>query len=608
MILVFGGTTEGKIVARLFDTIQQSYFYSTRTDAHKEVKGKRIFGAMDKDEIIAFCIDHDIRLIVNAAHPFAVQLHRNIYLAAKEMGIETIRYERIFPVPPHSSRVRYFSSYEEMIAALLASPYQNILALTGVQTISTFKPLSQQRNCYFRILDTVLSRQKAQETGIANKQVIPMKPEADAKELIRLARSTRAEILLSKESGESGYFETKVQASDELNIPLWVVQRPPLPFNQVVDHPKDFLKLFYQVKKTVLKKEGNLRSGFTTGTCVTAAAKACMLALARGHFPDEVEVELPTGVKAYFTIFPESLKEDSASCIVIKDAGDDPDVTHGKEIGCELSILNEDIIRFEQGEGIGVVTLPGFQLAIGEPAINPVPRQMITLMLNHLSGEYDVGRGFAVKPFVPEGKELAKQTFNPRIGVEGGISILGTSGRVMPFSNDAFLASIKQQIKVAKGNGCAELVLTSGKRSENRVKSQFAHLPEVAFIHFGNLVGDTLKLAVAEGFKKVNLAIMFGKAVKLAEGHMDTHSKNVTFNPEFLSLLAKKSACSAYQVEQIKKLKLANAITDIIPFSEEEGFYFLVAQTCRQQCLSTVQNNCHLKLFLQLGETAEIVV
>ncbi len=608
MILVFGGTTEGKRVAQLFDTIQQSYFYSTRTDAHREIKGKRIFGAMDQKEIMTFCVDNDIRLIVNAAHPFAIQLHKNIYQAAKEGGIKTIRYERIFPSPEPSCLIRYFSTYEEMVAALLASRYQNILALTGVQTIPTFKLLSRKRNCYFRILDTLLSRQKAQETGIPMTQVIPMTPDADVTELIKLARLTKAEILLSKESGESGFFETKVQASHELNIPLWVVQRPSLPFDQIVDDPKDFLQLFYQIKKTVLKQEGHLRSGFTTGTCVTAAAKACFLALVGGIFPDEVEVELLAGVKAGFTVFPQFIKEDSASCIVIKDAGDDPDVTHGKEIGCELTILKESIIRFEQGEGVGVVTLPGFQLAIGEPAINPVPREMITLMLNHMSNEYDVAWGFAIKPFVPEGKELAKQTFNPRIGVEGGISILGTSGKVMPFSNDAFLASIKQQIKVAKGNGCAELVLTSGKRSENRVKSHFTHLPAVAFIHFGNLVGDTLKLAVAEGFKILNLAIMFGKGVKLAEGHMDTHSKNVTFNPEFLALLAKKSACSASQVEQIKRLKLANAITDIIPFSEEEGFYPLVARTCQQQCLSSVQNSCHLKLFLQVGETAEIVV
>lgn len=603
MVLIFGGTTEGKIVAELFDIIGQEYYYSTKTDAHKTVKGTRVFGGMNTAEMHLFCSQNNIRLIINAAHPFAIHLHENIYTVALELEIDVIRYERKFPKREAHKLLRYFDSYQDLISALLKEDYENILALTGVQTIDKLKTVWKNRNCYFRILNTDLSKKKAKETGMPEKFVIPMQPEANSEELVQLANKLYAEILLTKESGESGFFETKVKVSRELNIPLWIVKRPALPdFNSVVDTPKKFQQVFYEKKKRALKIDGKLKSGFTTGTCVTAAAEACFIALLEKQFPKQVEVDLPGGENTKFAIFPAHINEMSASCTVIKDAGDDPDVTHGKEIGCELSFSEVPGIKFLKGVGIGKVTLPGLQVAIGEPAINPVPRKMISDMLTQMSAEYELECGFEVTPFVPEGEELANQTFNPRVGVIGGISIIGTSGKVMPYSNEAFLASIKQQIKVAKENGCKELMLTSGKRSENRLKERFPNLPSVAFIHFGNLVGETIKLAAAEGMEKINLAIMFGKAVKLAEGHLDTHSKNVTFNPEFAANLAEQTGHSNNSKEKIEQLTLANAIIDIIPFTKHEPFYKLVAQTCHRNCAELLPNNCLLDFFLLVGE------
>ena len=603
MVLIFGGTTEGKKVAEQFDTIGQNYFYSTLTDAHQNVKGKRVFGEMDATKLYSFCAENTIRMIVDAAHPFAVNLHTNIYHVSSKLNIEVIRFERKFPERQSNKLLCYFDSYEDLTNKLLQKKHRNILALTGVQTIETFRPVWEKRNCYFRILNTDLSKEKAKQTGISSGLVIPMQPEADAQELIQLATKLKAEILLTKESGESGFFETKVEAAEQLNIPLWVVKRPTLPnFENVANNKKGFLQLFYRLKKTALKIEGELRSGFTTGTCVTAAAKACFIALVEKEFPKQVEVDLPGGKKTNFTVFPEGLKEKSAACVVIKDAGDDPDVTHSKEIGCELSFDRKEGIRFLKGEGIGLVTLPGLQVFVGEPAINPVPRKMITDMLTQLSNEYELDCGFEVKPFVPEGEELAKQTFNPRVGVVGGISIIGTSGKVMPYSNEAFLASIKQQIKVAKESGCTELVLTSGKRSENLLRSHFPNLPSVAFIHFGNLVGDTIKLAVEEGIEKINLAIMFGKAVKLAEGHLDTHSKNVVFNPVFAAKLAEETGYPEAIVKNIYSLTLANAITGIIPFSNEEPFFKLVARKCYLNCQEIIPKTIALRFFLLVGE------
>ncbi|WP_421920765.1 cobalt-precorrin-5B (C(1))-methyltransferase CbiD [Marinifilum sp.] len=608
MVLIFGGTTEGKKVAELFDIIGQKYFYSTKTDSHKQIKGERVFGDMDGSKIKELCQKKDIRLIVDAAHPFAVHLHGNIYQAAQDLGIEIIRYKREFPDLQTSELIRLFDSYESMTEALLQSEFKNILALTGVQTINKLRSLWDQRTCYFRILDTDLSRQKARETDLDYQFVIPMDPKAGVEELAILSKKLKAEILLSKESGESGLFETKVKVAEQLNIPLWVVKRPQLPhFEYVADHPKAFLQQFYKVKKSNLKIEGQLRSGFTTGTCLTAATKACFIALAEQKFPKWVEVELPGGEKVKYPVFPEKLSSKSASCVVIKDSGDDPDVTHAKEIGCELSFSDRLGVHFVRGKGVGLVTLPGLQVKVGEPAINPVPRKMVANILESLSDQYEIDLAFDVKAFIPEGEELAKLTFNPRIGVEGGISIIGTTGIVKPLSNEAFLASIKQQVKVAKGNQCSEIVLTSGKRSENRLKNKFPHLPSVAFIHFGNLVGDTIQLGVDEGMERINLAIMFGKSAKLAEGHLNTHSKNVVFNADSVADLAKQSGYSEEIQNKIRQLKLANAILDIIPFSENEAFYNLVANKCFDTCQHLLNDSCSLRLFLLVGDEGMII-
>ena len=608
MVLVFGGTTEGKLVAELFDQIGQAYFYSTKSDAHQHIKGERIFGAMDQKEMDSFCEDRNIRLMVDAAHPFATELHHNIGCVAAARQIEVIRYERQYP-SFNSPLLRYFDSYEELNDALLNSRYKNILALTGVQTISRFKSLSERKQLYFRILDTALSREKAKASGLPPRYIIPMKPEGDKNALVDLSKKLKAEILISKESGASGFFESKVAASLHLNIPLWVVRRPALSqFKQVADNPKGFLQLFYVLKKAALKEEGVLRRGFTTGTCVTACVKACCIALMEGAFPAWVEVVLPVGERVRMVVFPQALSEKSAACVVVKDAGDDADVTHAKEIGCELHVTDVAGIHFQRGTGVGKVTLPGLQVRVGEPAINPVPRKMITDLLLQMAEEYDFNQGFEVKPFVPEGEELAKQTFNSRVGVLGGISILGTTGRVEPYSNKAFLESIRQQVRVAFESASGEVVLTSGKRSENRLKESFAHLPSVAFIHFGNLVGETIRLCAAEGIDKMNMALMLGKAVKLAEGHMDTYSKKVVFNPAFVADLAMQAGYTEEIVMQIKDQKMANAITDIIPFSEEEPFYRQVASLCYQNCVNLLPAHCRFTFYLQVGELGAVKV
>jgi cobalt-precorrin-5B (C1)-methyltransferase len=585
MILVFGGTTEGKKTAEILDFIEEPYYYSTKSKVETLLKGKLISGVMEQAEMISFCRKNGIRLLIDAAHPFAVRLHKNIYQAAQQLEIPVLRYEREYNESQHLQNVTFFDSYEQLTAALLKSNFQRILSLTGVQTIPVLKDVWESRTCFFRILDTTLSRQKAAESTISTEWIIPMNPSDDVDELLQLAKQKKAQILLSKESGVSGFMASKIAVSEQLNSPLWIVKRPVLPnFNYTVHSEKQLLQHLYILRKSILKKDGELRAGFTSGTCVTAAVKACFIALAEGAFPKSIEVFLPHGEQTRFRIFPEWISEKSAACTVIKNGGDDPDVTHGKEIGCELKLTHQNGIRFLQGKGVGKVTLPGLQVAVGEPAINPVPRKMITEALETLAAEYEMDTGFEVKPFVPEGEALAKQTFNPRVGVVGGISIIGTSGKVKPYSNEAFLSTIKYQMSVAYNSGCEEVVLTSGKRSENRLRSEFSYLPDTAFIHFGNLVGDSVKLAVQQGITKINLALMLGKAVKLAEGNLDTHSKNVQFNPAFLAQIA--SECGYYDdiVSQIGKLQIANAIFPILPVTENLLFYQEIARKCYRVC------------------------
>ncbi len=608
MILVFGGTTEGIKTAEILDFIGEPYFYSTKTDVRFEMQGKPVSGEMDAQKIVAFCSGKAIRLIIDAAHPFAVHLHRNIHEAAIQSGISVLRYEREYPATKESDNVTCFDSFGQLSEALLKSKFQRILSLTGVQTIPALKSVWEKRICYFRVLDTPLSKKKAGESGIPAEYIIPMAPSGAVDELHQLAEKTKAEILLSKESGTSGFIEIKKEVSRKLGVPLWTVKRPSLPdFDLTVYSGKQLLQQIYTLRKTILKEEGVLRSGFTTGTCVTAAAKACFMALAEGIFPKSVEVTLPGGERTSFLIFPESLSGNKASCTVIKNGGDDPDITHGKEIGCELTRTQEKGIRFLQGKGIGKVTLPGLQLAVGEPAINPAPRQMISSALDFLSEEYETDTGFELKPFVPEGETLAGKTFNPRVGVTGGISIIGTTGKVTPYSNEAFLSTIRYQFSVAHESGFDEVVLTSGRRSENMLRPVFPHLQDPAFIHFGNLVGESVKMAVLQKIRTINLGIMLGKAIKLAAGNLDTHSRESAFDPEFAVQIARNCGYNPEVIQKISQVILANAIRDILPFSQTEPFYLETARRCFQGILKITGRDCSLRLYL-LTEKGEMLV
>ena len=272
--------------------------------------------------------------------------------------------------------------------------------------------------------------------------------------------------------------------------------------------------------------------------------------------------------------------ENTAKCSVIKDAGDDPDVTNGAEIGCILELTQQKGIQFIAGEGVGTVTLKGLELAIGEPAINPVPRKMISSAIQKLLHNYDLECGVSVTVYVTNGKKLAKRTLNERVGIMNGISILGTSGIVKPYSSSSYIASIEQGIDVAVANNNSELVINSGARSEKFLSNKFTHLPEYAFIHYGNWIGETLVKINSSPIDKVSIGIMLGKAVKLAGGITDTHSCVSSWNKDFVVQIAKE--VGFYEADKIRALNMAGRLIELFDFEQNSPFFQLLLEHCYQ--------------------------
>ncbi len=326
--------------------------------------------------------------------------------------------------------------------------------------------------------------------------------------------------------------------------------------------------------------KGPLREGFTTGTSATAAAKSGLMAIIHQKKISKVSVHLPIDKVLEIPIHHCEFTENTAKCSVIKDAGDDPDVTNGAEIGCILKLTQEKEIQFFAGEGVGTVTLKGLELAIGEPAINPVPRKMITSAIQKLLHDYDLECGVSVTVYVTNGKKLAKRTLNERVGIMNGLSILGTSGIVKPYSSSSYIASIEQGIDVAIANNISELVINSGARSEKYLSNKFNHLPEYAFIHYGNWIGETLTKINKSPIKKVSIGIMLGKAVKLAGGVTDTHSCVSSWNKDFVVDLAHQ--VGFYEADKIKELNMAGRLIELFDFKQNSPFFQLLLEHCYQ--------------------------
>jgi cobalt-precorrin-5B (C1)-methyltransferase len=311
--------------------------------------------------------------------------------------------------------------------------------------------------------------------------------------------------------------------------------------------------------------ERPLRRGWTTGTCSAAAAKAACAALLTGVFPDPVEVTLPGGQRPSFALARWKLRENEAIAAVVKDAGDDPDVTHGAVMTATVRHgAAGSGITFKAGPGVGTVTRPGLPMPPGEASINPVPRRMIAQAIAEVAGE---GGDFEVEISVPDGEKMALKTLNGRLGVVGGISVLGTTGIVVPYSCSAWIHSIHRGIDVARAAGLTHISGATGAASEAAAQ-KFHDLPEIALIDMGDFIGGMLKYIRAHPVPRVTIAGGVAKMSKLAQGMLDVHSARGA--PDLTALAGFAIGLGA-DAETAGRIGSANNVAEAFEIAGESG-------------------------------------
>jgi cobalt-precorrin-5B (C1)-methyltransferase len=257
-----------------------------------------------------------------------------------------------------------------------------------------------------------------------------------------------------------------------------------------------------------------------------------MILLLTGRSPEVVRVELPAGQNLDISIHSCALKNGhTACCTVIKDAGDDPDVTHRAEIGAKVSLINNSCdtgetgrVKITGGEGVGKVTRPGLDIPVGQPAINPIPRKMIAKSVKEVLDLHHCSAHVLVEVFVPRGEVIAQKTLNARLGIVGGISILGTTGLVKPMSHEAYVATINAALAVARAAGLTSAVFSTGRRTERLAQMLWPDIAEMSFVQIGDFFKSSLEAASINGFSEITLAVFFGKAVKMAQHAACTHA------------------------------------------------------------------------------------
>ena len=557
-LLIFGGTTEGRLAVDVCEQAGKPFFYSTKGDLQKVDmhNGVHVTGAMTADDIVAFCKEHEIGCIVDAAHPFAENLHKTIDEARRALGVPVIRLQRVFP--EHIKGVTYCSDYEDAIAKMQEAKVNKLLALTGANTINKLK----RSNAIFRILNRLESIALAKTAGLADDQLIFYNESLEipsVEDEKKVMTEVGCDAIITKESGESGGFEVKVEAALELGLKVFVVEHPKLPDDWITVTGKYGLR---RVIEHLMPDFFPLKTGFTTGACATAATKAAALSLLFDEYPEEVYFALPDGEIMTIPV----AYEGKGVASVIKDSSDDPDVTKGCKITSVVALDKSDSfsVTFLQGDGVGKVTLPGLGIPVGGPAVNPTPRKMIENELRSIADN----TCYAVTISVENGAEIALKTFNHKVGVVGGISIIGTSGIVSPLSNEAFVQSIRRELDVAWAIGCRTIGLVAGMKSEKALEG-------IRCVHYGNFVGEALKAAREVGFEDVHIAIMIGKAVKLAEGHLDTHSHKVLMNQEFIRKVAEGLGL------EYKEVDMARDLWNTMPPPFFEEIKRLCYETCR---------------------------
>lgn len=361
------------------------------------------------------------------------------------------------------------------------------------------------------------------------------------------------------------------------------------------------------IRENDAARADGLREGFTTGTAATAAAVAALHLLLGGSPPETVNVPLPPfppeqggeQVRLDIQITGSILNKDGKPCAtaeVVKDGGDDPDATHGAVIQARVRLAGaEGMVTLEGGKGVGRVTLPGLPVAVGEAAINPEPRKQIAAGVREVCALYGYTGGVDVLISVPDGEERAKNTMNARLGILGGISILGTRGTVRPFSHSAWMATIAQGLDVARAAGCTGIGLSTGRRSERLLMAQYPDWPERAFVQAADFAAFSLEQAVGKGFERIAWGCFFGKLVKLAQGHAYTHARTESLDFALLAGWCREGGASEELAREVQQANTARQALQIIENGRVmEHIVKAVAQRAKKCALHWTGNKAHV--------------
>lgn len=598
MILIFAGTTEGKIAAQVCDSAGKHFYISTLNNSAsvESTNGQSICGAMDAEAIADFVESNEIRLIIDAAHPHAKELHKNIAQVSYSQSIDVIRFER-------GEESALFADYqieklEDCIKILEDGNFKRPLFLTGVKSAEMIQKLFVQYDYYLRIMERPESLKVIDKCNFEKGRVLFWDGEALSEELLS---KISPDVIITKESGANGMFEQKLKAARKHNIRVISITRPQLPTfyssglcDDTIVYGKHTLR---RAIEKIIPDFFPLKTGLTTGTCATAAAKGALQKILFGSEKERVEIILPNRERVTVKINSYKTEGSSVTCECIKESGDDPDITNGISILATVTPEELPGVRILGGAGVGKVTLPGLGLKIGAAAINKTPLEMISHNLNELFGREHTRLEYAgatVVISVPEGERIASKTFNPRLGIEGGISIIGTSGVVKPFSSEAFAASIATEMRVARAQGIESVILNSGAKSEAIAKSIFSKNTSKTFIQYGNLIGESVKNAFLADFSQVLLVVLIGKGVKLAEGHLDTHSKISTFNRDFIFNLAQDCGVAPEILAKIQELNTARELLQLIP--PKTKFYRRLTEMCKARCIEYTKKMADIEI------------
>ncbi len=340
-----------------------------------------------------------------------------------------------------------------------------------------------------------------------------------------------------------------------------------------------------------------LRKGWTTGACATAAAAAAYRALLTGRFEASVAIALPRGERPTFQLCRAELSPGRATASIIKDAGDDPDVTHQAEIVVTVEAGEAGSgVGFRAGEGVGTVTLPGLPVEVGEPAINPAPRAMMEAAVGDVAEEFDAPGDVVITVSIPGGEKLAEKTTNPRLGIVGGLSVLGTTGVVIPYSCASWIHSIHSGIDVARASGIAHIAAATGRTSEQAV-GKLHELPDAALIDMGDFAGGLLKYLRRHPLPRLTIAGGFAKISKLAAGHLDLHSgrSRVDF-PALAAMLGELGADG----EATERAGAANTASQVLAEAGALGppLANLVAARAREVALATLSGDTEVEVVI----------